>query len=117
MTVAAGVVARSATCPCEMNVTCMVTPEGELFISCSRGAEKYWCGQVGQDESWRLRLPVAICPVVLNRVVDRATLDRAWVARVSTLQVHNPSDAPVSASGAARPESWWSFEARSAGAS
>ena len=105
------------TGPRAMNVTCMATPVGELFISCSNGAEKYWCGQVGQDEHARLRLNHAIYPVVLNRVVDRATLDRAWVARVSKLQVHNPSGAPVPASGAARPESWWSFEARSAGAS
>ncbi len=155
--VAAGVVAYSATCPCDrtpglvllgsaepepvadwgfandvplcqiqvwtntgpraMNVTCMATPEGELFISCSNGAEKYWCGQVGQNESGRLRLRDAIYPVVLNRVVDPATLDRAWVARVKKLQVHNPSGSPVPAPDAKRPDSWWSFQARSAGVS
>lgn len=154
---AAGIVAYSATCPCDrtpglllfgdvqeapvadwtfandvplcqiqvwtstgpraMNITCMAPPEGDLFLSCSNGAQKYWCGQVGENELARLRLDGRVYPVVLNRVVDPVTLDRAWAARVSKLQVHNPSGSPVPASDAKRPASWWSFQARSASGS
>ena len=105
----------TSTGPRAMNVTCMATPEGDLFLSCSNGPQKYWCGQVGQDESARLRLADVIYPVVLNRVVDAEHLDRAWVARVKKLQAHNPSGAPVPASDATRPDTWWSFQARSVG--
>ncbi len=101
--------------PHAINLNCMATPEGELFLSCSACPSKYWSSHVGPEEPGRLRLNDRVYPVVLNRVQDAAVLDRAWAARVKKLQVHgeetyNPTPAP----DAKRPEDWWSFQLRSA---
>ena len=101
--------------PHSVNVNCMATPEGDLFISCSVGARKYWCPRVGEDHPARLRLDGVVYPVVLNREMDPSPLDRAWAARIRKLQDPRvqarqpggggeppPLDAP-------RPDSWWSF--------
>lgn len=100
--------------PISVNLTCMMTPRGELFLSCSTGAQKYWCNQVGVSERARLRANGTVYPVLLTRELDPAALDRAWGARVKKLQAHNPSGAPVPAADAKRPDSWWSFRAQSA---
>jgi len=103
--------------PHSVNVNCMATPDGELFLSCSVGARKYWCPHVGTDQPGRLRLDGIVYPVVLNRVTDPPTLDRAWAARVGKLQ--NPAVQRLQPSGAfpapdaARPESWWTFRVES----
>ena len=102
--------------PHAINLNCMATPEGELFLSCSVCSTKYWASHVGQNEPGRLRLNGRVYPVVLNRVMDEAVLDRAWAARVKKLQVHgggsiNPAPPP----DAKRPDGWWSFQLRSAG--
>jgi hypothetical protein len=104
--------------PHAVNLNCMATPEGELFLSCSTCDRKYWAAQVGANEPARLRLNGAIYPVVLNRVSDPTVLDRAWAARVKKLQVHgegpvNPAPSP----DAKRPDGWWSFQVRSQGES
>ena len=104
--------------PHAVNLNCMTTPEGELFLSCSVCTGKYWARQVGQNEPARLRLNGVVYPVVLNRVLDPAALDRAWAARVKKLQVHGGASVnPAPAPDAKRPDTWWSFQVRSAGAS
>ncbi len=101
--------------PHAVNLNCMATPEGELFLSCSVCTTKYWASQVGPNERGRLRLNGRVYPVVLNRVTDDATLDRAWAARVKKLQVYGGGPYnPVPPPDAKRPESWWSFQLRSA---
>lgn len=100
--------------PHAVNLNCMATPSGELFLSCSVCTRKHWAGQVAQNEpsrtAARLRLDGRLYPVTLNRVLDPAQLDRAWAARVKKLQVHgggpiNPKPDP----DAPRPDHWWSF--------
>jgi hypothetical protein len=101
--------------PYAVNLNCMATPDGELFLSCSGCSDKYWPGYVGQNEPGRLRLNGRVYPVVLSRVQDEAVLDRAWEARAKKLQVHGePTYNPAPAPDAKRPESWWSFHLRSA---
>ena len=100
--------------PHSVNVNCMATPEGDLFISCSVGAQKYWCPRVQQDHSGRLRLDGAVYPVVLNREMDPATLDRVWDARIRKLQkphVHarQPGSGDPPPLDTPRPDSWWTF--------
>jgi hypothetical protein len=103
--------------PHSVNLNCMSIPNGDLFLSCSFGANKYWCPQVGTDEPGRIRLDGAVYPVVLNRVTDPVTLEAAWAARVQKLQ--NPVVQSVQPGGAApapdaqRPDSWWTFQVRS----
>ena len=102
--------------PHSVNLNCMASPDGELFLSCSVGARKYWCPRVGPDEGARLRLDGVVYPVVLNRVTDTATLDKAWSDRVQELQ--KPQVLAVHPGGvgpppdAQRPDSWWTFNVR-----
>ena len=104
--------------PHSVNLNCMASPDGELFLSCSVGARKYWCPRVDPDERARLRLDGVVYPVLLNRVTDPATLDEAWSARVRKLQ--RPEVIAVQPGGvgpppdAQRPDHWWSFHVRSA---
>lgn len=101
--------------PHSVNVNCMATPDGDLFISCSVGARKYWCPRVGEDHSGRLRLDGVVYRVILNREMDQSVLDRAWAARLRKLQ--NPAVQARQPGGggeppaldAPRPDSWWSF--------
>ncbi len=64
--------------PHSVNVNCMATPDGDLFISCSFGARKYWCPRVGEDQPGRLRLDGVVYPVMLDRETDPAILNRVW---------------------------------------
>ncbi|MGE4054108.1 MAG: hypothetical protein AB7F99_04860 [Vicinamibacterales bacterium] len=101
--------------PLALNLNCMASPQGELFLSCGGCADKFWGQQVGQNEQGRLRLNGRVYPVVLNRVQDEAMLDRAWAARVKKLQVHGePPFNPAPPPDAPRPEGWGSFHLRSA---
>lgn len=105
--------------PHSVNLNCMATPAGDLFLSCSFGARKYWCPKVEENHPGRLRLDGVVYPVVLNRVMDPSTLDAAWAARVAKLQ--NPDVQAVQPPGsvpspdAERPDSWWTFHVRSRG--
>ena len=104
--------------PHSVNVNCMATPEGALFISCSVGAQKYWCPRVGQDHSGRLRLDGVVYPVFLNREMDPAMLDRVWASRIRKLQkpqVHarQPGSGDPPPLDTPRPDSWWTFRVES----
>jgi len=99
--------------PHSVNVNCMATEDGDLYLSCSFGARKYWCPHVEANHPGRLRLDGVVYPVVLNRVTDPTLLDRVWAARVQKLQ--QPEVQKLQPGGAApppdapRPHSWWSF--------
>ncbi|MFT4862813.1 MAG: hypothetical protein ACI95C_002037 [Pseudohongiellaceae bacterium] len=102
--------------PHSINLNCMSTPQGELFLSCSTCEQKYWARQVGENETAVMRLNGIVYPVTLNRVTNPARLDAAWQARVSKLQTFggapvNPTPDP----SAMRPGHWWSFQVQSAG--
>ncbi len=103
--------------PHAINLNCMATPEGRLFLSCSVCDRKVWAAHVTPGSPGRLRLEGRVYPVTVTRVTDEATLDAAWRARVTKLQVHgtetgvNARPAP----DAPRPDHWWSFELRSRG--
>ncbi|MGI9250480.1 MAG: hypothetical protein ACR2PR_04705 [Pseudohongiellaceae bacterium] len=101
--------------PHSINLNCMASPEGDLFLSCSGCTRKYWAAQVGTDEPARLRLNDDIYPVLVNRVTNPATLDQAWIARVTKLQTHGGGAYnPTPDSIAPRPDHWWSFHLVSA---
>jgi hypothetical protein len=104
--------------PHSVNLNCMASPDGELFLSCSFGERKYWCPRVGPDEPARLRLDGVVYRVVLNRVSETATLDKSWSARIQKLQ--KPEVLAMQPGGrgpapdAQRPDSWWTFHVQSA---
>jgi hypothetical protein len=99
--------------PHAVNLNCMATPEGELFLSCGNCVNKYWAGEVGDDEQGRLRLNGTVYPVKLRRVLDDRVLDQAWDARVTKLQVHAGPLNPAPAPDAQRGEGWASFQVTS----
>ncbi len=107
--------------PHSLNVNCMATPEGDLFISCSVGTEKYWCPRVTEDHPGRLRLDGVVYPVVLNREMDPAMLDHVWSARMRKLQKPAVQARQPGGGGeppaldTPRPESWWTFRVESRG--
>ncbi len=81
--------------PHSVNLNCMATPEGEMYLSCSVCDQKYWASKVEADETGVMRLNGMVYPVIVNRVTDSASLDRAWRARVTKLQVHGGPGNPA----------------------
>jgi len=101
--------------PHAVNLNCMATPDGQLYLSCGGCQGKFWGRNVEDNEHGRLRLNGRVYPVVFTRVTDEAELDRAWAARVKKLQVYgeepyNPTPPP----DAKRPAAWGTFHLRSA---
>ena len=102
--------------PHAINLNCMATPDGRIFLSCSVCDTKLWARHVTPGTAGRLRLNGRVYPVTLTRVTDEATLDQAWRARVAKLQVYG-TETGVNARprpDAPRPNRWWSFELKSA---
>jgi hypothetical protein len=96
--------------PHSINLNCMSTPEGELFLSCSECDGKYWSKHVGDSERSKLRLEGKVYSVLIKREVDSVRLDAAWLARLNKLNIQrglfsqsNPAE------GNPRPLDWWSF--------
>ena len=83
-----------------LNLNCMATSDGNLYLSCADCADKRWSNAALENNQARLRLDGTVYPVTLTRVVDPVELDRAWNARAA--KTGAGSNAP-------RPDSWWSF--------
>ena len=95
--------------PHSINLNCMATPAGDLYLSCSQCGTKRWSNAVLENGRARLRLDGTVYPVTLTRVMDPGELDRAWLARATKL---NALPAPATAApppGTPRPDHWWSF--------
>ena len=83
-----------------INLNCM-SSEGELFLSCSQCDGKRWSTAALENPDARLRAHDSVYPVTVTRVIDEATLDRAWIARAT--KIGRPANTP-------RREGWWSFK-------
>lgn len=104
--------------PHSVNLNCMATAEGELFLSCSVCSSKYWARQVGEPELGVLKLGDKTYQISLNREETSERLDKAWRARVFKLQTHGGGPYnPIPALDAERPGHWWSFHVTSRTAS
>lgn len=100
---------RAGLLPHAINLNCMSTPSGQLYLSCSQCGVKRWSNAAVDNGRARLRLDGTVYPVTVTRVMDPGELDRAWSARVQKL---NQLDTPASAApppAAPRPDGWWSF--------
>ncbi len=103
----------AALLPYSINLNCMSTSSGELYLSCSRCDSKRWSGIVLDDSTIRLRLDETVYRVTATRILDSEELDRAWDARVDKLQVHSTELNPAVPLGTPRPDHWWSFRLES----
>jgi hypothetical protein len=99
--------------PHSINLNCMSTTTGNLYLSCSQCGSKRWSNAVLNDGTARLRLNATVYPVNLTRVLDPGELDQAWNARVTKLNtISVPASAPPPPD-APRPDGWWSFRVES----
>ena len=95
--------------PYSVNLNCMATSSGDLYLSCSVCDRKRWAGVVVGNGRAKMRLDGTVYPVTATRVMEPEELDRAWVASVAKLQVHNTPINPAVPVGTPRPDHWWSF--------
>ncbi len=100
--------------PHSINLNCMSTAQGELYLSCSVCDTKYWASKVNENEPAVLRLDGIVYPVTLNRETDAAAMDRAWAARALKLQQQGGAANPVPPADTQRGERWWTFRVNSA---
>ena len=100
---------RVGVLPHAINLNCMSTSAGELYLSCSQCDTKRWSNAAVDNGRARLRLTGTIYPVTVRRVLDPAELDVAWQARVAKLQQMAAPDTPAPPGDARRPDGWWSF--------
>lgn len=91
--------------PHALNLMCMATSTGELYLSCAGCAGRRWATAALENNQARLRLNDTVYPVTLTRVMDPAELDRAWDARAA--KAGHPNDVR------SRQDGWWSFRVTS----
>ena len=96
--------------PHSINLNCMATQEGEMYLSCSFCDTKYWASKVEANEVGVMRLNGITYPVHVNRVTDPVAMDRAWSARVAKLQLFSSPYNPAPDPDAQRPDRWWTFQ-------
>lgn len=97
-----------------LNLNCMATPDGRLYLSCSNCEPKRWSRLARNNENGKLRLNGRVYLVTFTHVTDPTEADRSWEARLRKLE-HSTvlgSGTPV---GTPRPpdEQWWTFRVAS----
>jgi hypothetical protein len=101
---------QGAIFPQALNLNCMATPQGQLYLSCSNCEPKRWSRLAMNNENGRIRLNGLVYPVTITRVTDAAEADRSWEARLIKLEDSTVLGAgtPV---GTPRPadDQWWTF--------
>jgi len=96
--------------PHSINLNCMATETGDLYLSCSRCEGKRWSSAVGVMTEARLKLDNLVYPVTVTRIKDPDELERAWRSRLSKLRQLRGNSVDISA---VRPEHWWTFRLES----
>lgn len=86
--------------PHSVNLNCMATEDGRLYLSCASCDGKVWSAAAVNEPEARLRVGEEVYPVRLARVTDAAELDAAWQARAR--KTGRGTDVP-------RQDGWWSF--------
>ncbi|HWK55465.1 MAG TPA: hypothetical protein VNR18_13895 [Hyphomicrobiales bacterium] len=100
--------------PQALNLNCMATAEGELYLSCSGCEPKRWSRLAIRNGDGRIRLDGLVYPVHFTHVTDPAEADRSWEARLAKLENSTVlgGGTPV---GTPRPPDaqWWTFRVES----
>jgi hypothetical protein len=103
----------STILPHSINLNCMATPQGNLYLSCSNCEPKYWSRAALKNPRSRLRMNGNVYPVNLARVTDPREMDQVWEARVKKLQVVATPGNTALPLGTPRPDDWWTFRVES----
>ena len=101
--------------PHSINLNCMVTPEGDLFLSCSVCDRKYWADKGVSEEEALLRVGQIVYPVSLDREMCPEIMVLSFRARVLTCQ-HTDLETmvmPRPPLDQGRFDHWWTFRVTS----
>jgi len=98
---------RAGLLPHSINLNCMASGGGELFLSCSQCEGKRWSSAALENPVARIRLDGVVYPVTLSRLTSNQELQRAWRARAEKLAQLRGSDLEAIPE---RPDHWWSFQ-------
>jgi len=93
--------------PHSINLNCMAD-RSELFVSCARCDGKHWSTVAMKTPYGRIKILDSVYRVKMMRVLDDATLDRAWRARANKRHGRSTATLPPP-----RPSHWWSFQLES----
>jgi len=93
-----------------LNLNCMATDQGELYLSCTQCAPKRWSQVVAKNPNARIRLHGLVYPVRITQVTDPVEKDRSWNTRLEKL-VNSTVPGGGTPIGTPRPsdEQWWTF--------
>ena len=86
--------------PYSVNLNCMATSSGALYLSCSVCDLKRWAGIVVGNGRAKMRLDGTVYPVTATRVMDPDELDRAWGASICSTRL------ALSVGSVTRPYPW-----------
>ena len=100
---------RVGVLPHAINLNCMSTTGGQLYLSCSGCGAKRWSNAAVANGRARLRLDGTVYPVTVTRVLDPGELDQTWNTRVQKLNQLDAPASPAPPPDAPRPDDWWSF--------
>lgn len=102
--------------PHAINLNCMATEQGDLYLSCAQCEGKRWSTAALADPRARLRLGDAVYPVLLSHVTDAEEIDGAWQARTAKLHALRVGDgSPPPQNPRPDDAAWWTFRVLSAG--
>jgi len=101
---------RGGLIPHAINLNCMASDAGQLYLSCSQCDGKRWSSAALENPAARIRLNGEVYPVNLRRVTSASELDHAWRVRAEKLAAINGRDLGELPQ---RPGHWWSFEVSS----
>ena len=101
---------RAGLLPHAINLNCMASGEGQLYLSCSECDGKRWSSAALENPAARIRLDGMVYPVTLRRVTSTEELDHAWRVRAEKLAALNGRELGQLPE---RPDHWWSFEVSS----
>jgi hypothetical protein len=96
-----------------LNLNCMATSSGELYLSCAECEGKRWSTAAVSNSEGFIKLSETLYPVTFTRVQDQSELDRAWAARDEKLRMLATAGNPPPPANAQRPPTWWSFRVAS----
>ena len=98
-----------------LNLNCMATDQGELYLSCTQCAPKRWSKVVADNPDGRIRVNGLVYPVRITQVTEPLEKDRSWNARLQKL-VNSTVLGGGTPIGTPRPsdDQWWTFRVVSA---
>lgn len=92
--------------PHALNLNCMATDDGKLYLSCAQCDGKYWSTAAIANGTGKIRLDGRVYPVTFTHITDPDEVQRSWAARTRKLQGPDATIGNVQ-------QGWWTFRLES----